>query len=171
MPQSCLRSHPEYALTLVSSGAQVARGAAYATLAQQARRMTVPKGPRRRIVDFGSEEGQANERRLELLQHPYLKHIMKETATDARPDDTTEDPPNDNASSSREASTSKQMSSVSVAAGSEGSSTASRKRKASGEPDAIVPAKLIHTTDGFPIRTASSARKDVSSTGKDGLST
>lgn len=66
----------------------MARGAAYATLAQQARRMTALKGPRRRIVEFGSEEGQANERRATLLQHPYLKHLMKETATDARPDDT-----------------------------------------------------------------------------------
>lgn len=133
--------------------------------------MTALKGPRSRVVEFGSEEGQANERRLKLLKNPSLKPFMGKTATNARLAGTMQHPPNDNSSSSGEASTSKQMSSASEAAGPEVSNTAGRKRKASGEPDAIVPAKLIHTTHGLPIRTASSARKDVSSTSKDGSST
>lgn len=134
--------------------------------------MTALKGPRRRVVEFGSEEAQANERRLvKLLNNLPSKPSTGKTATNARLGGTMQHPPNDNASSSGEASTSKQMSSASEAAGSEVSSTAGRKRKASGEPDAIAPAKLIHTTQGLPIRTAPSARKDVSSTSKDGSST
>lgn len=133
--------------------------------------MTAPNGPRRRIVDFGSEEGLANERRLKLLRKQSLKSFTGNIATDARLGGITQHPSNDNASSSGEASTSIQMSSASEAAGSEVSNTAGRKRKASGEPDAIVPAKLIHTTQGLPIRTAPSARKHVSSTSKDGSST
>lgn len=133
--------------------------------------MTALNGPRRRIVEFGSEEGQANESRLKLLKNQSLKPFTGKIATDARLGGITQHQPNDNASSSGEASTSKQMSSASEAAGSEVSNTAGRKRKASTEPDAIVPAKLIHTTHGLPIRTASSARKDTSSTGKDGSST
>ncbi|KAK7698007.1 hypothetical protein SLS64_012996 [Diaporthe eres] len=177
---------------------QVARGAAYATLAQQASNMAAPETPRRRIPEFGSEEARANIQRLMDLKFPHLKSFGSNTTADARPDGATKHSPNDNVSLSGEASSSRQMDSESKAPGADTSQDASRKRKASEEPDDFVPTKHVHTMRGLPIRTkssttkeprdvvpanrvhntrglairtASAARKDASSSGKGGSST
>lgn len=160
--------------------------------------MTAAETPRRRIPEFGSEEGRANVQRLMDLKSPFLKSFRSKTTADARPDGATKHSPDDNVSLSGEASSSRQMDSESKALGADTSQAASRKRKASVEPDDVVPAKLVHTTRGLPIRTvssttkeprdvvpanrvhntrglairtASAARKDASSNGKGGSST
>lgn len=122
--------------------------------------MTAPETPRGRFPEFGSEEGLANVRRLTDLRFPFLKSLRSKTTADARPGGATKDSPNDNVSLSGEASSSRQMDSASKAPETDNSKTAGRKRKASVEPDDVVPAKHAHTIHGLPIRTVSSTTKE-----------
>lgn len=120
--------------------------------------------PRRSIPEFGSKEADANVERLRQLR---LRNSKRDTATNARADDATKHSSNDNVSSSGEASSPRQKDSASEGPEAAVNQTASKKRKASVEPDDVTPAKHINITRELPIRTASSARMNTSSTGKD----